>query len=445
MAASKSSKTKARVVEWVGGLASMPAYVTGEGDAYRPEMLIWMSADGLVLGCETGRPGELLPQAAALLRGTTARPLAGKPHVPQRIRVASDELAVALRDALPGASIVRGPTPEIDAMLASMHEAMAEGDGGATTYFTHGIDAPAVAGFFRASAAFHRAAPWATVPADAAIAVQIEALGVDHAAVAIAGQSGSAHGFLVFDDVASFQEFLDVADDLDEDELEEDVPVLMPPHLAVHFALPADLPQGLAAEVTQHGWEVAARNAVPWPVALDDDLVPRPVSATELRITEAVALAVAELVTSVPALEKAWFGGEPVSRTLTVATDRGSIEVTLTAPAESADTSAATVPPFGVVDDLRVLEGEATELDVEEANLSKFGTAKAVIALGLERGFDMESRDGIEAFMRSMEGQPLPASIRLPGAPAVRVGGRAGPSSGAAKKKARKAKKGARK
>jgi hypothetical protein len=31
-----AAKKKRTGIEWVGGLVSMPAYVTGEGDPYRP-------------------------------------------------------------------------------------------------------------------------------------------------------------------------------------------------------------------------------------------------------------------------------------------------------------------------------------------------------------------------------------------------------------------------
>ncbi|MEO7731497.1 MAG: hypothetical protein ABIY55_11030, partial [Kofleriaceae bacterium] len=92
-----AAKNKRTGIEWVGGLASMPAYITGEGDPYRPDMLIWMSADGAVLGHESGKPGSLLGLACESLRSTIERPIFGQPHAPQRVRVASRELAEALR------------------------------------------------------------------------------------------------------------------------------------------------------------------------------------------------------------------------------------------------------------------------------------------------------------------------------------------------------------
>ena len=52
-----AAKRKRVGIEWVGGLVSMPAYVTGEGEPYRPEVLLWMSGDGIVLGTTTAKPG----------------------------------------------------------------------------------------------------------------------------------------------------------------------------------------------------------------------------------------------------------------------------------------------------------------------------------------------------------------------------------------------------
>jgi hypothetical protein len=60
-----------------------------------------MSAEGAIVGHALGKPGEVL-------------------------RVASPELASALRDGHPGLDVVCAPTPEIDAMLAGFREKMSE-------------------------------------------------------------------------------------------------------------------------------------------------------------------------------------------------------------------------------------------------------------------------------------------------------------------------------
>ena len=176
------TKRKRLGVEWVGGLISMPAYVTGEGEPYRPEMLVWMSDQGLVLGSTVGKPGEVLAQACESLQGAMAHPMIGRPHSPEQIRVDSPELRDALRAGYPALDIEWGPTPEIDDLVAAMREKLEDGTGLVQSYLSNDVGPAAVAAFFRAAAALYRAKPWAIVPSDQdLISVTIEALEVSGA------------------------------------------------------------------------------------------------------------------------------------------------------------------------------------------------------------------------------------------------------------------------
>src|SRR4051812_10224120 len=98
MATKKGVKKSA--VDWVGGIVSLPGHITGEGEPFRPEALLWLTSDGLIVGMDTARPGELLGRAVEHFRQTSRRPMVGPAHVPARIRVASEELAGALRAGL---------------------------------------------------------------------------------------------------------------------------------------------------------------------------------------------------------------------------------------------------------------------------------------------------------------------------------------------------------
>jgi hypothetical protein len=69
---------------------------------------------------------------------------------------------------------------------------------------------------------------------------------------------------------------------------------------------------------------------------------------------------------------------------------------------------------------LRVLGGDAVKkLEAALSDTSNFGMAKSLFMGGREAGFDMDTKEGIEAWMRAVESKPLPASVRLPslGAP----------------------------
>ena len=94
------AKKKRTGVEWVGGIALMPGYVTGEGEPYRPEMLLWLDDNQMVLGVTTEKPGHLMARASDSLAETLAKPMVGN-DTPTRIRVASKELAEVLRAGHP--------------------------------------------------------------------------------------------------------------------------------------------------------------------------------------------------------------------------------------------------------------------------------------------------------------------------------------------------------
>ena len=42
-----TKKRPKAAIEWVTGIISLPGYVTGEGEPYRPDVLIWIEQNGL--------------------------------------------------------------------------------------------------------------------------------------------------------------------------------------------------------------------------------------------------------------------------------------------------------------------------------------------------------------------------------------------------------------
>jgi hypothetical protein len=537
-------------VEWVGGLVSMPAYVTGEGEPYRPEVLFWLSGEGAVIGHLLGKPGELLSAAADSLRATIKRPIFGKSHAPARVRVASPELAEALRVEHAGIEIVCAPTPEIDEVLAAMRDGIGEDATAEQSYLVPGTGPDAIGALFRAAAGLFRAKPWEIVPSDESLlSVTIEKFGVRDAAISVIGQRGESLGLILFSGLEDFEAFLDGASVVERGE-----EPTMPPHFALSFVRGADLDAALRKEITQHRWEVAGADAYPWLVVVDEDIVARPLTAEEVAIAEAIALALTRLFAEEEeALLAAWNGGEAVERTLAVATHAGSVDVSFRVPYSRRSTQ--TMPPIdvmaglfalgqdgdemdedargeledelvyhfldsaegkslagvgachlimnfaadyfgatiatlqapelreivfeiiprkvsvdaaaarGIIDEgrafyaflarecalpqadacLRELGGDAVrKLEAALSDSGNFGMAKSLLMGGHEAGFDMSSREGIEAWMREMQARPLPAAMEPPffGAPSRPVS-RAG--ARAKKKNQRKAARKARK
>ena len=509
-------------IEWIAGTVAVPAYVTGEGAPYRPEALVWMGADGAILGSMVGKPGELLPMASESLQRAIEQPMHGRPHSPTRVRVASAQLADALRAGHPGLDVVCAPTPELDEMLALLRERLGEHGSPEQCYLSPEITPEAMAAFFEAAAALFRAKPWKLVPDDQSLfSVTIEQLGVRDAAISVIGQMGQSFGVILFSSLDDFEAYLDGAEAV---ELGEEPEV--PPHFVLNFARGAELAPGLRKEISEHHWEVAGANAFPWLVAVDEELVARPPTGEEVTLAEAIALALANVMTEKKALRNAWDGGKPVARTVSVTTHAGEIEVSLRAPHVRAPVEFD--PSHDILADLAALSRDDDEVDydarealedepvkrfaaspeakdlgeihacrfvmdlganhightiatlgatelrevlfeliprkvsieasearwmVEElrafytflkrefglkqadsclrvlgsnavkkleaalSDSSNFGMAKSLVMAGADAGFDMQSKDGIEAWMQSIQGKPLPPSIQLPGLP----------------------------
>jgi hypothetical protein len=504
-------------VEWVGGIAVMPGYVTGEGEPYRPEALLWLDDRQLVLGVSTEKPGHLLARASASLAETMGKPMVGKAEAPTQIRVATKELAEVLRAGHPNLEVVIAPTPELDAVMAVMREHMGDHTDEEQTYLAPGLTPETMASFFRSAATLYRARPWAHIPANRSIfSLTIEQFGLRDAALVVIGQMGESHGFILFGSVDDYLRFHEAASALERSEN-----MKLPRHFALNFERGADLSPSLRKEVSKHQWEVAGPEAYPWPVAVDPDLVARTPTAKEVAISEAICLSLPRLLTQKRALEAAWNGeGPPVTTTVKVSTHSGEVEVSLRAPHEqvverppgelmadlfelgmqeevdddaraelddellarfedspeaqalaelsfaplfldyaasyfnatiatldahelreivfgivprkvSIDAAAAS----GIIAELRALysflkrefglkqadaclrelgSDAVKKLAAALSDKRNFGMAKSLFAAGAEAGFDMKSKEGIDAWMRQASSMPLPDSFPVP-------------------------------
>ena len=518
MATKKRAKA---ATEWVTGIVSLPQYVTGEGEPFRPDLLLWIDQDGLIVGMNTARPGELSQRVAQHFRETTRRPLMGPSRAPTRIRVASAELADTLRAELGKTiEVVCAPTPELGATIAAMIEQMDENDE-EQTFLTPDLSAAAMAAFFHAAAGLFRAKPWGVVPDDQSLlSVTVEALGVRDTVISIIGHAEESFGLILFSDLDTFEAYIEVAIAMAAGEMPP-----VPPHFGITFESRDDRGPALLAEIAEQGWEVAGPDAYPSLVIVDKDVVGRMPTAKELALAEVIALALPKVLAEEQALLRAWAQGEAFSRTLTVTAHTGPIEVTLSVLNEAASSALEE----GLSDDLMKafarLQSHGGELDIEarekleeallrrfyespEANALKdiqscqlvmefaadyfgetipaltsahlreivfeiiprklttdasegptiiaellafftflkrefalaqadaclavlggdaakqltralsdprnFGPAKSIMMAGRGAGFDIDSREGAEAWMREVQGKPLPSFIQLP-------------------------------
>jgi SEC-C motif len=136
------------------------------------------------------------------------------------------------------------------------------------SYLSPEIGPDAVGAFFRAAAGLFRDKPWKIVPTDQSIlSVTIDKLEVRDAAMSVIGQMRQSLGFILFSGIDDFEAYLEAADAMEHGE----EPV-MPPHFALNFERRAELGAALRKEIAEYHWEVAAGDAYPWLMAIDEDL-----------------------------------------------------------------------------------------------------------------------------------------------------------------------------
>lgn len=320
--------------EWVGGLFPFAGTITGEGEPYRPDVLVWIDGSGAVRGMEVARPGEWESQVQSSF-AAAMKPQQG-PALPRpsRVRVQSERLAAALRLCQPGLAVVLGPTPEVDAVRESM-EARFGDSRGPRAYLEAGLESNAVASLFEAAAALFRAAPWKVVPDDMPeLLVSCPALGLSGGVLHVTGHLGQSLGFTLFENDDDFMRFHDVVSEANaRGQSFGDAPLDVPPHVGLTFVPVAELTPKLLSEVRREGWPIAGDDAYPALMSVEPGPKARSPRPAEVTRVDALCRALTSfLELERAALERGFQTGTPVTRTVPVQVCGKRLEVTLTAP-----------------------------------------------------------------------------------------------------------------
>ena len=282
--------------EWIGGRLLPPFFVDDPGeDPFRPELVVWMDSQGLIVGHALEGPGVTEGALARTLLEAMERPLIGSRRRPSAIRVADRSAAVEVRAAVGNRIPVRvGPTPELDEVLESMAESFLvppSGQGRSPSYLENGrIPEETVAALFAAAKRFHETAPWEVVSDDQVLALDIPDLEVDGACLSVIGNRGDSFGTVIFPSVGHYMAFVAMADSMPR--AEGRVRDFGTAALSLNFVPGADLPVSMRREVASHAWPVAAPNAYPHVTRFDRDGTPFPTRPRDLRIAAAAAEAI---------------------------------------------------------------------------------------------------------------------------------------------------------
>jgi len=317
--------------EWVGGRLSPLLFPDESDEPGRADLAIWVEQpSGLIIGQALVDPEEAEGAVGRLLETAMERPLAGPPRRPDTIRVADPALVAELRSVLGGVvPVAVAPTPELESLHESLTEFLRETDEDASDLEEGCIDPDEVADLFDAARALYRAAPWEVADEEQALRMDIPALDIEGACVAIIGKRAERRGVLILP-VGIDDELLEDARGASVEGPEGSLEA-GGDWLALHFGPATELSDAMRHEAGSHGWPVAAADAYPLLERRDRDGAAGSLEPRDLRIATACAGSLAAFV----ARHRDLFGREEIAPVSEVYTDDEGLEVRFTAPYEA--------------------------------------------------------------------------------------------------------------
>jgi len=313
---------------WYGGVAKLPAYVDGEGDPYRPLVIMWMDADGLIAGSELCAPNDDLQQAAMRsLQQAMQAPLSGNPQQPRQVIINDVHLVKCLNQQWSEITFEFGATPMIDEAVEKFGQMMPPGDA-ADTYLSTGLAEDEIAAFFDAAARLYKFAPWKHVPHDECLlCVSIPSLAIRNAVLTVIGQLAQNFAVIIHASIQDYCQF-HIATDRISDGLEAEVP----PQIALSFEEGAQVSTAIRKEVAEHGWTVASAQGYPVLFTPDKDNHLRPLMARDIAVFEALSRVLPAVLKDRYKLIQAWNGKNVYHREVSATSIGETVTVEMTAP-----------------------------------------------------------------------------------------------------------------
>lgn len=313
---------------WYGGVVEMPAYVTEEGQSYRPFLMLWIDADGLIAANEVCQPEADLKQVALdTLQQAMRSPMTGIPQRPKYITVNDRGLANFLDSQVPGINIEYGDTPILDEVVENFGSAMPTGDA-SDTYLSTGLKAGQISSFFDAATELYLSSPWEFVPHDACLlSVTVESHGIDNGVLSVIGQMGESFGIILYASIQHYSEY-QIASDRMRRDLDYDVP----PHSALSFDDGAEVSTSIRKEIAEHGWQVANTSSYPVIFTPDRDNFLRPLAAADVALFEALSRALPTVLKNRGKLMQGWDGEKVFRKKITVDSMGDQVAVEIGAP-----------------------------------------------------------------------------------------------------------------
>jgi len=319
----KGRRPKTTQTEWIGGIIPLPIVIE-EPKMANPELIVWLNADGFIVGQEMHAPGEAKLAACTSLNNTIKSPMVKTPQRPTCIRVASKSLADMLKAGFPNMDIVCAPTPEVDDVAQSLLGHFQED--AEPTLFMDDVTPAQMAWVFSCAAEFYRKKPWKALSLEESVfTLSIPTLGLHDVVLVVSGCTGGDFGLIIFDNLKDYDDYLD-------SNYDANPMATLPEHMMLCFETKGKYPPSMVEEVAAHELEIARSRAYPFAVHVTEAgefAAPYP---DELIAIAACAHVLAQIKPHQKTPQHALENNTMFSTTFLVPTPNGSIEVKLSVP-----------------------------------------------------------------------------------------------------------------
>lgn len=261
---------------WEADVRRAPAWVTGEGEPYRPWLALVASRTHdhvLVPDIATARPddGHLVRLVLRAIREAGIRP--------ERLEVADAAVAARLAATLEPADIPVAPAvdglPVIEKMAESLAAAIAGPDTLRPLSRVPGMTDALQRGLYTAAAEFYRSRPWRKLPSDTSLDVNGPDGRLVH--VVVMGQSGVQQGLAIYEDRKTLAAAL----------RGDEKAAARSTSLAVMFGEAFEISARDHDAIEQQGFDIAGPEAWPLVIRIEPGFATRPPLAWEVELITA--------------------------------------------------------------------------------------------------------------------------------------------------------------
>jgi tetratricopeptide (TPR) repeat protein len=268
---------------WQAEVRKAPAWVTGEGQPYRPWMgMVISDARDLVLAHHITADRPASGWISDIVAQAMRRPLAGTPHRPGAVQVGSAELLNVLRPYLEPAGVqcvLVERLEHLDFVVGEMTNHMAGPEETSSLVDVPGMELEQVRSFYEAAADYYRKKPWQKTPGDTIIQVECERFQGGPWYAVVMGQSGMQQGLAVYEDLAALKAMMT-------GHASEEENVRQMSAMSLMFSEAFDVPIRDLDAAEKHGWAVAGPEAYPLVLRIDPGMAVRAPFAWELQLLE---------------------------------------------------------------------------------------------------------------------------------------------------------------